>query len=65
MIRIALAKGRLFDPAVACFAKAGIVVDPDPGRRLLLSSSQPGIEFLAVKPRMSPSMSSRERRISE
>jgi ATP phosphoribosyltransferase len=50
VIRIALAKGRLFDPAVACFAKAGIVLDPDPGRRLLIASSDPGIEFLTVKP---------------
>jgi ATP phosphoribosyltransferase len=28
MIRIALAKGRLFEPAAECFAKAGIVIDP-------------------------------------
>jgi ATP phosphoribosyltransferase len=47
---VALAKGRLYDPAVACFARAGIVVDPDPGRRLLIPSSDPGIEFLVVKP---------------
>lgn len=50
MIRIALAKGRLYDPAVACFARAGIVVDPAPGRRLLIASSDPTIEFLVVKP---------------
>jgi ATP phosphoribosyltransferase len=50
MIRIALAKGRLYDPAVACFARAGIVVDPQPGRRLLIPSSDPAIEFLVVKP---------------
>ena len=49
-IRIALAKGRLFEPAVRCFAKAGIAIDPDPGRRLLVPSSDPGIEFLVVKP---------------
>ncbi len=50
MIRIALAKGRLFEPAAACFAKAGIVIDPNPGRRLLIPSNDPGIEFLIVKP---------------
>jgi ATP phosphoribosyltransferase len=50
ILRVALAKGRLYEPAVACFTKAGIVVDPDPGRRLLIPSSDPGIEFLVVKP---------------
>jgi len=50
MIRVALAKGRLFDPAVACFGRAGILIDPDPGRRLLIPSNDPAIEFLAVKP---------------
>lgn len=50
LIRIALAKGRLYDPAVACFAKAGIAIDSDPGRRLLIPSSDPAIEFLVVKP---------------
>jgi len=50
MIRIALAKGRLFEPAAACFAKAGIVIDPNPGRRLLIPSNEPAIEFLIVKP---------------
>jgi ATP phosphoribosyltransferase len=50
MIRIALAKGRLFEPAVAAFARAGIIVDPAPGRRLLIPSSDPGLEFLVVKP---------------
>lgn len=49
-LRIALAKGRLYDPAVACFAKSGVVVDPDPGRRLLIPSSDPNIDFLVVKP---------------
>lgn len=49
-LRVALAKGRLYDPAVACFARAGIVVDPEPGRRLLIPSSDPAVEFLAVKP---------------
>jgi ATP phosphoribosyltransferase len=50
MIRVALPKGRLFDPAVACFGTAGIVIDPDPGRRLLIPSNDPAIEFLVVKP---------------
>lgn len=49
-LRIALAKGRLYEPAVALFARAGVVVDPDPGRRLLIPSSDPAIEFLVVKP---------------
>ncbi len=49
-IRIALAKGRLYDEAVARFARAGIVIDPAPGRRLLIPSSDPTVEFLIVKP---------------
>ena len=49
-IRIALAKGRLYDDAVARFARAGIVIDPAPGRRLLIPSSDPTVEFLIVKP---------------
>lgn len=49
-LRVALAKGRLYDPSVACFARAGIVVDPEPGRRLLIPSNDPSIEFLVVKP---------------
>jgi ATP phosphoribosyltransferase len=47
---VALAKGRLYEPAVACFARAGIVVEPEPGRRLLIPSSDPTVEFLVVKP---------------
>ncbi|HEY7681734.1 MAG TPA: ATP phosphoribosyltransferase [Gemmatimonadales bacterium] len=50
MIRVALAKGRLLNPAISCFGKAGIVIDPDPGRRLLIPSNDPAIEFLVVKP---------------
>lgn len=49
-LRIALAKGRLYEPAVACFRRAGIALAGDPGRRLLIPSSEPGIEFLVVKP---------------
>lgn len=50
VLRVALPKGRLYQPAVDCFARAGVVIDPDPGRRLLIPSSEPGIEFLVVKP---------------
>lgn len=49
-LRIALAKGRLYQSAVARFSQAGVVIDPDPGRRLLIPSSDPAIEFLVVKP---------------
>ncbi len=49
-LRIALAKGRLYQPAVARFSQAGVVIDPDPGRRLLIPSSDAAIEFLVVKP---------------
>jgi len=49
-LRLALAKGRLYQPSVDCLARAGVVVDPDPGRRLLIPSSDPGLEFLVVKP---------------
>lgn len=50
VLRVALPKGRLYQPAVDCFARAGVVIDPDPGRRLLIPSREPGIEFLVVKP---------------
>ncbi len=50
MLRIALAKGRLYEPALALFARAGLGLDGDPGRRLLMPSVRPGVEFLAVKP---------------
>ncbi len=49
-LRVALAKGRLYEPAAALFARAGMALDPEPGRRLLVPSSHPGVEFLAVKP---------------
>lgn len=49
-LRIALAKGRLQAPATARFAAAGAVMDADAGRRLLVPSSDPEIEFLVVKP---------------
>jgi ATP phosphoribosyltransferase len=44
-LRVALAKGRLYEPSVACFSRAGIVIDADPGRRLLIPSSDPAVEF--------------------
>jgi ATP phosphoribosyltransferase len=49
-LRIALAKGRLFGPAVDRFARAGLGIDADPGRRLLLPARDPSVEFLVVKP---------------
>jgi ATP phosphoribosyltransferase len=49
-LRIALAKGRLFEPSVERFGRAGAVMAEDGGRRLLIPSSDPSIEFLVVKP---------------
>lgn len=49
-LRIALAKGRLYQPALERFRQAGISVEDDGGRKLLLSSSEPGVEFLTAKP---------------
>ena len=49
-LRIALAKGRLYQPAVERFRRAGADPAPDAGRRLLIPSSDPAIEFLVVKP---------------
>ena len=49
-LRIALAKGRLFEPAVARFRQAGAELAADAGRKLLIPSSDPSIEFLVVKP---------------
>ncbi len=48
-IRLALAKGRLYDDTVARLAAAGLTVE-DPGRRLLVPTSDPDLELLAVKP---------------
>jgi ATP phosphoribosyltransferase len=50
MLRVALPKGRLYEPSAALFARAGFAIDPDPGRRLLIPSSRPDVEFLIVKP---------------
>jgi ATP phosphoribosyltransferase len=49
-LRVALAKGRLYEPSVELFRRAGAQLQGDPGRRLLLPSSDPEIEFLVVKP---------------
>jgi ATP phosphoribosyltransferase len=50
LLRIALSKGRLYEASVDRFRRAGAALSDDPGRRLLMSSSDPGIEFLVVKP---------------
>jgi ATP phosphoribosyltransferase len=49
-LRVALAKGRLLEPSVERFRAAGIEPASDAGRRLLIPSSDPAIEFLVVKP---------------
>jgi ATP phosphoribosyltransferase len=49
-LRIALAKGRLYEPSVERFRLAGAAPAGDPGRRLLIPSADPDIEFLVVKP---------------
>jgi ATP phosphoribosyltransferase len=49
-LRIALSKGRLFEPSVAKFRTAGAGITEDGGRKLLIPSSDPSIEFLVVKP---------------
>ena len=49
-LRVALAKGRLYQPSVERFRAAGVDPANDAGRRLLIPSSDPAIEFLVVKP---------------
>ena len=49
-LRVALAKGRLYQPSVERFSRAGAAPASDAGRRLLIPSSDPAIEFLVVKP---------------
>ena len=50
-LRIALAKGRLFEPSVSRFRQAGAApLSNGEERKLLIGSSDPGIEFLVVKP---------------
>jgi ATP phosphoribosyltransferase len=49
-LRVALAKGRLFEPSIERFRSAGVAIADDGGRKLLIPSSDPSIEFLVVKP---------------
>jgi ATP phosphoribosyltransferase len=50
-LRIALAKGRLLEPAVARFTRAGVrMTENGDARKLLIGSSDPDIDFLMVKP---------------
>src|SRR5262249_61816456 len=49
-LRLLLATGRTSHPSLDRFRHAGAELRGDPGRRLLLGSSDPGIEFLVVKP---------------
>jgi ATP phosphoribosyltransferase len=50
-LRIALSKGRLFEPTVNRFRNAGAAPAANgDDRRLLLASTDPSIEFLVVKP---------------
>jgi ATP phosphoribosyltransferase len=49
-LRVALAKGRLFEPSVARFRMAGAALNDEGSRKLLIPSSDPSIEFLVVKP---------------
>ena len=49
-LRVALPKGRLYAETVGRFRRAGAEPGDDPGRRLLIPSTDPGIEFLVVKP---------------
>lgn len=50
VLRMALAKGRLYDGAVSRLAAAGITVDGAPGRKLLIDTSDPRLQILVVKP---------------
>jgi ATP phosphoribosyltransferase len=49
-LRIALAKGRLYLPSIERFRAAGVEPASNAGRRLLIPSSDPAVEFLVVKP---------------
>lgn len=50
VLRLALAKGRLYEHAVARLGLAGIQVATEQGRKLLIPTSDPGLEVLVVKP---------------
>ena len=51
-LTIALAKGRILDEALPLFALAGIVPveDPETSRKLILTTSRPGVSFVVVRP---------------
>ena len=50
-LTVALAKGRLLEPALALFRRIGATVpEPDTTRKLLVSSSDGALAFLFVKP---------------
>jgi ATP phosphoribosyltransferase len=49
-LRLALAKGRLYEQAVERLAAAGIHVATDAGRKLLIPTSDAGLEIIIVKP---------------
>jgi ATP phosphoribosyltransferase len=51
MITIALSKGRIFDETAPMLAKAGIEPseDPEKTRKLVVTSSQPNVQFVIVR----------------
>ena len=49
-LRIALPKGRLYEDALARFARAGFAPSAGDGRRLLVPATDGSVEFLTVKP---------------
>ncbi|HXE56640.1 MAG TPA: ATP phosphoribosyltransferase [Gemmatimonadales bacterium] len=49
-LRLALAKGRLYEPSLERLRRAGIEPLPGDARRLLVPTTDPGVELLAVKP---------------
>ena len=49
-LRIALPKGRLYEDALARFARAGYAPSAGDGRRLLVPATDGSVEFLTVKP---------------
>jgi len=50
-LRIALSKGRIFDETMPLFEAAGVspIEDPEKSRKLILSSTEPDVEFLIVR----------------
>ena len=51
MITLALSKGRIFDETLPLLAAAGIEVleDPEKSRKLILTTSQPGVRVILVR----------------